>query len=51
MKLQFEFLSAILLQIPDLSSKKLIDAGFLFNYGMEKMIDDAIECCQEKGYL
>ncbi|KAK7343182.1 hypothetical protein VNO80_26145 [Phaseolus coccineus] len=39
------------IKIPDLSSKKLIDAGFVFNYGVEKMIDDAIECCQEKGYL
>ncbi|ESW05828.1 hypothetical protein PHAVU_011G212800 [Phaseolus vulgaris] len=39
------------IKIRDLCSKKLIDAGFVFNYGVEKMIDDAIECCQEKGYL
>ncbi|CAJ1978156.1 unnamed protein product [Sphenostylis stenocarpa] len=34
---------------PDLSSKKLIDAGFVFKYGIEEMIDDAIQCCKEKG--
>ncbi|CAJ1978155.1 unnamed protein product [Sphenostylis stenocarpa] len=36
---------------PALSSKKLIDAGFVFKYGLEKIIDDAIQCCQENCYL
>jgi len=36
-------------KIPDLSSKKLIDAGFVFKYGIEEMLDDAIQCCKEKG--
>ncbi|KAG4960120.1 hypothetical protein AAZX31_13G185700 [Glycine max] len=34
-----------------LSSKKLIDAGFVYKYGLEEMVDDAIQCCKEKGYL
>ncbi|KAK7314274.1 hypothetical protein VNO77_39488 [Canavalia gladiata] len=38
-------------KLPDLSSKKLIDAGFVFKYGLEKMLDDAIQCCKQKGYL
>ncbi|WVZ01976.1 hypothetical protein V8G54_022782 [Vigna mungo] len=36
-------------KIPDLSSKKLTDAGFVFKYGVEEMLDDAIQCCKEKG--
>ncbi|XP_028761637.1 vestitone reductase-like isoform X4 [Neltuma alba] len=39
------------LKFPDLSSKKLIDAGFEYKYGLEEMLLDAIECCKEKGYL
>ncbi|XP_028754158.1 vestitone reductase-like [Neltuma alba] len=39
------------LKVPDLSSKKLIDAGYEFKYGLEEMLVDAIECCKEKGYL
>ncbi|XP_028754155.1 vestitone reductase isoform X1 [Neltuma alba] len=35
----------------DLPSKKLIDAGFEFKYGLEEMLVDAIGCCKEKGYL
>ena len=38
-------------KLPDLSSKKLIDAGFVFKYGLEEMVDDAIQCCKRKGYL
>ncbi|XP_054783010.1 vestitone reductase-like isoform X1 [Prosopis cineraria] len=38
-------------KFPDLSSKKLIDAGFEYKYGLEQMLVDAIECCKEKGYL
>lgn len=34
-----------------LSSKKLIDAGFVYKYGLEEMVDDAIQCCKEKDYL
>ncbi|KAK9015892.1 hypothetical protein V6N11_006982 [Hibiscus sabdariffa] len=36
---------------PGLSSKKLLDTGFTFNYGVEKMFDDTINCCKKKGYL
>ncbi|XP_061348740.1 vestitone reductase-like [Gastrolobium bilobum] len=39
------------IKLPDLSSKKLIDAGFVFKYGLEEIIDDAIQCCKKKGYL
>ncbi|XP_029129762.1 vestitone reductase isoform X2 [Cajanus cajan] len=37
------------IRLPDLSSKKLIDAGFMFKYGLEEMLDDTIQCCKEKG--
>ncbi|KAK7256024.1 hypothetical protein RIF29_29455 [Crotalaria pallida] len=38
--------------IPSLSSKKLIDAGFEFKYVRPKEIfEEAIQCCKEKGYL
>ncbi|CAI9104645.1 OLC1v1003361C2 [Oldenlandia corymbosa var. corymbosa] len=33
------------------SSKKLLDLGFNYNYGIEEMFDDAIKCCKEKGFL
>lgn len=39
------------IKLSDLSSKKLIDAGFVFKCGLEEMVDDAIQCCQEKGYI
>ncbi|XP_054783178.1 vestitone reductase-like isoform X1 [Prosopis cineraria] len=39
------------LKFPYVSSKKLIDAGFEFKYGLEAMLVDLIECCVEKGYL
>ncbi|GAA0142178.1 dehydratase [Lithospermum erythrorhizon] len=41
-------------QIPifdGISSKKLLDAGFNFKYGLEEIYDDAIECCKQKGFL
>ncbi|KAF7826003.1 bifunctional dihydroflavonol 4-reductase/flavanone 4-reductase [Senna tora] len=37
------------LKFPDLSSKKLIDAGFEFEYGLEQTFVDAIECCKQKA--
>ncbi|XP_024019065.1 vestitone reductase-like [Morus notabilis] len=36
---------------PSLSTKKLLDSGFQFKYGVEEIFNDAIECCKEKGYL
>ncbi|KHN37610.1 Dihydroflavonol-4-reductase [Glycine soja] len=39
------------IRVPDLSAKKLIDDGFMFKYGLEEMLDDAVQCCKEKGYL
>lgn len=36
---------------PALSSKKLLDSGFRFRYGLEEIYDDAIKCCKEKGFL
>ncbi|PRQ57626.1 putative vestitone reductase [Rosa chinensis] len=38
-------------KIPDLSSKKLLDTGFKFKYGVDEMFSEAIRCCKEKGYL
>ncbi|XP_057744199.1 vestitone reductase-like isoform X2 [Arachis stenosperma] len=38
-------------KLQNLSSKKLIEAGFVFKYGLEEMVDDAIRCCKEKGYI
>ncbi|PIN11797.1 Vestitone reductase [Handroanthus impetiginosus] len=34
-----------------LSSKKLLDTGFRYKYGLEEMFDEAIECYKEKGFL
>ncbi|KAJ7971750.1 Dihydroflavonol-4-reductase [Quillaja saponaria] len=36
---------------PTQSSKKLLDAGFKFKYGIDAMFDEAIQCCKDKGYL
>ncbi|GKV00004.1 hypothetical protein SLEP1_g12768 [Rubroshorea leprosula] len=36
---------------PGLSSKKLLESGFKFKYNIEEMLDDAIKCCKDKGYL
>ncbi|XWS45929.1 hypothetical protein CRYUN_Cryun14cG0021600 [Craigia yunnanensis] len=38
-------------KLPGLSSKKLMDLGFKFNYGVEDMYDGAIKCCKEQGFL
>ncbi|KAJ7950980.1 Dihydroflavonol 4-reductase-like protein [Quillaja saponaria] len=35
----------------EISSKKLMDAGFKFKYGFNEMYDGVIQCCKEKGYL
>ncbi|KAJ6710006.1 VESTITONE REDUCTASE-LIKE [Salix koriyanagi] len=35
----------------DVSSKKLLDSGFKFRYGLDEMFDGAIQCCKEKGFL
>ncbi|KAM7466100.1 hypothetical protein LguiB_013662 [Lonicera macranthoides] len=34
-----------------LSSKKLLDTGFKYKYGLEEMFDGAIESCKQKGIL
>ncbi|XP_027159762.1 vestitone reductase-like [Coffea eugenioides] len=33
------------------SSKKLLDTGFEYKYGIEDMFDAAIQCCKQKGFL
>ncbi|XP_022769683.1 vestitone reductase-like [Durio zibethinus] len=38
-------------RMPGLSSKKLMDLGFKFNYGVKDIYDGAIKCCKEKGFL
>uniref|UniRef100_A0A6N2MJ47 NAD-dependent epimerase/dehydratase domain-containing protein n=1 Tax=Salix viminalis TaxID=40686 RepID=A0A6N2MJ47_SALVM len=35
----------------DVSSKKLLDSGFKFRYGLDEMFEGAIQCCKEKGFL
>ncbi|XP_022154968.1 vestitone reductase-like [Momordica charantia] len=35
----------------DVSSKKLLDTGFEYKYGIDEMFDGAIQSCKEKGYL
>ncbi|RVW41017.1 Vestitone reductase [Vitis vinifera] len=37
--------------IPGVSSKKLLDTGFKYKYGLDEMFDEAIQCCKEKGFL
>ncbi|XP_068314246.1 vestitone reductase-like [Pyrus communis] len=36
---------------PGLSSKKLLDSGFRFKYGVDEILSDAIQCCKENNYL
>ncbi|KAM1134750.1 hypothetical protein ACFX19_044545 [Malus domestica] len=36
---------------PDLSSKKLLDSGFRFKYGVDEILSNAIQCCKENNYL
>lgn len=38
-------------KIHGISSKKLLDAGFKFKYGLEEIYDDAVKCCKQKGFL
>ncbi|KAK4838255.1 hypothetical protein QYF36_012325 [Acer negundo] len=38
-------------KLPGLSSKKLLDTGFKFKYGLDEIYDGAVQCCKEKGYL
>ncbi|PNY00515.1 dihydroflavonol-4-reductase-like protein, partial [Trifolium pratense] len=35
----------------ELSSRKLLDSGFKFKYGVNDMYDAAIQSCKEKGIL
>lgn len=35
----------------NVSSKKLLEAGFEFMYGVTEIYDDAIKCCKQKGLL
>ncbi|KAK6918524.1 NAD-dependent epimerase/dehydratase [Dillenia turbinata] len=37
--------------LPRLSSKKLLETGFKYKYGLREMFDDAIQCCKTKGLL
>ncbi|KAK9053903.1 hypothetical protein SSX86_024978 [Deinandra increscens subsp. villosa] len=39
------------MMIPSVSSEKLLGTGFQFKYGIEKMYDDAIECCKRINIL
>ncbi|XP_068635882.1 noscapine synthase SDR1-like [Aristolochia californica] len=32
-------------------SRRLLDLGFKFKYGLEEMFDGALRCCKEKGFL
>ncbi|KAF5176626.1 Dihydroflavonol-4-reductase-like [Thalictrum thalictroides] len=50
--LPLDFLSRMEEKRPNhLSSKKLMDLGFSFKYSLEEMIDGALQCCKEKGFL
>ncbi|KAK6920266.1 NAD-dependent epimerase/dehydratase [Dillenia turbinata] len=35
----------------NVSSKKLLDLGFNYKYGLEEIFDGAIQSCKEKGFL
>lgn len=35
----------------NISSKKLLETGFKYKYGLEEMFDGAIECCKQKNVL
>ncbi|XP_059650986.1 vestitone reductase-like [Cornus florida] len=37
--------------LPSLSSKKLLDSGFRFKYGLDEMFEGAIQCFRERGFL
>lgn len=34
-----------------LSPQKLQNLGFKFEFGLEEMFDEAINCCKQKGFL
>lgn len=38
-------------KFPGVSSKKLLDTGFVFKYGLAEMYDDAIHCCKQRGLM
>ncbi|KAI3449128.1 hypothetical protein Pfo_005793 [Paulownia fortunei] len=38
-------------KFPGLSSKRLLETGFQYEYGLEEMFDGAIKSCKEKGLL
>ncbi|KAL3019609.1 hypothetical protein AAZX31_05G095700 [Glycine max] len=38
------------IRLLDLSSKKLIDAGFMYKYELNEMLHGSIKCCKEKGF-
>ncbi|XP_047321828.1 vestitone reductase [Impatiens glandulifera] len=40
-----------MVKYPKLSSKKLLETGFKFRFGLEEMYDGAIQSCKEKGFL
>ncbi|XP_047963191.1 vestitone reductase-like [Salvia hispanica] len=53
---QFQMLSPESLCDPEvpftsISSKKLLETGFSYKYGLEEMYDEAIACCKTKGFL
>ncbi|KAJ8749022.1 hypothetical protein K2173_013465 [Erythroxylum novogranatense] len=35
----------------ELSSEKLLKSGFSYKYRLHEMVDEAIQCCKENGYL
>ncbi|KAL8192422.1 hypothetical protein R6Q57_027607 [Mikania cordata] len=39
------------MKLPGVSSRKLLDTGFQFNYGLEEKFDDAISCCNQNNLL
>ncbi|KAG5579760.1 hypothetical protein H5410_050387 [Solanum commersonii] len=34
-----------------ISSKRLLETGFKYKYGLEEMFDEAIECCKQRDIL
>ncbi|KAK9273882.1 hypothetical protein L1049_018694 [Liquidambar formosana] len=38
-------------KISSLSSKKLLESGFKFKFGLDEIFDGTIQCCKEKGFL
>ncbi|XP_076942444.1 vestitone reductase-like [Bidens hawaiensis] len=39
------------MKFPGVSSRKLLNTGFQFNYGLEEMFDGAIHCCKRNNIL